>query len=170
MGNSTQRFLHHTMGDYRLMPGPPYWSPDKITELRKMILSGANNAEICEHFDRSYAAIKQIRHRYNLPPVRRTRKWSGNRLKQFSALRRIGWTRKQLAEFYGISLSAVGRVIDEHAVPRRHYDRLTRKQIQSIRNLSELGFGNHYIGRELYLSGEQIRKALAYYSKKGWPM
>ena len=149
------------------MTEPRYWTADKVAELHKMILSGATSAEICEHFNKSHDAIKQIRHRYNLPLIR---KWPDSRIKQLTELRQSGWMRKQLAEFYGVSVSTITRVVHDRAVPRRRYNRFTRKQIQSIRNLSELGFGNHFIGRELNRSAEQIRKALAYYSKRGWPM
>ena len=154
------------------MPRPRTWTDDKLSELEQLLNDGWSQQKIADHYGVTQTRIYQVIKTYGLESkYTRNHKWSGDKLRTFSKLRNSGYTRKQLAEYFGITMSGVNYVIDSYPIERKvetETRKLTISDLEKLYAWRAQGYSWQRIAIKLgrKWTGPRARNAYRYYSKR----
>ena len=151
------------------MPRPKIWTGDRLSELNKLAKEGLNYRELAAYYNVTPQRIGQVIKQYNItPPQVNAYKWRGQKLRTFSNLRTLGYTRKQLAEYFGVSVSAIGNVIDRQAVDRSDYHKATCAELEVIRFERARGRSVTQIAIKLggHWTTRKVQNTVNYYTRR----
>lgn len=155
------------------MPRPRTWTDDKLSELEKLLSEGWSQQKAADYYGVTQARINQVVKIYNLNPgYLRNHKWPGQKLRTFANLRRLGYTRKQLAEYFGLTLSGINYIIDTYPIRRKvdveYRRKLTASDLEKLYVWRAQGYSWQQIAIKLggKWTGSRARNAYRYYSKR----
>lgn len=154
------------------MPRPRTWTDDKLSELEQLLNNGWSQQKIADYYGVTQTRIYQVIKTYGLvPKYIRNHKWAGQKLRTLAILRNLGYTRKQLAEYFGITVSGINYVIDSYPIKRKvetEYRKLTISDLEKLYAWREQGYSWQRIAIKLggKWTGMRARNAYRYYAKR----
>lgn len=150
---------------------PNVWTPDKIAELKQLILEGKSVQECADILGRTYHSIRGARVNHDLPHFKKpkARRWKGQNLRTLALLRQQGKSRKEIGEYFGIGVEAVNIVLDRYGFPRRQYrEPLSAKESAAVAELYSQGKSYAFIAYKLELGDkERVRNHVNHLIKMG---
>ena len=155
------------------MPRPRTWTDDKLSELKKLLSEGWSQRKAADYYGVTQARINQVIKINSLSPgYLHSHKWPGQKLRTLANLRRLGYTRKQLAEHFGLTLSGINYVIDTYPIRRKvdveYHRKITARDLEKLYGYRAQGYSWQQIAIKLggEWTGSKARNAYRYYAKR----
>lgn len=138
------------------------WTPERLEQVAELTRRGWSNIDMAEHFGVSADAMRNVRQRYGLPPIRA--RWSGDRLKTLGFLRSLGWSNQRIAEYFGLRRGTIEKIVDRSSLKRGPYHRVTPEELELIRDFRKRGLTGGQVAIKLGWSTSRVHSVTRYYT------